>query len=124
MSLFGNKPQVPEKNQEIESVRAGLEAANAGIGSLKEDVQKQIAEICSALNVLDGDLQDLKAGMAKAAQQSEIKEMKSAVESLTLIGRLCLQNKADIEVLAKKISLLERPRENDVPIKGPAKILN
>ncbi len=122
MSLFSKQPAEPQKNPEIESLKADIETIKASAAKDGEEMQKQVAEICSALNILDADIAALKEE-STSPSHAELKEMHSAVESLALIGRLCIQNKADLEFLSKRLDALEK-RHETASTKIPAKILN
>lgn len=127
MSLFSKQPTEPQKNPETEALKADVETLKASVAKDGEETQKQMAEICSALNILDADIAALKEEKSVSPTPPvELKEMRSAVESLTLIGRLCIQNKADLEVLTKKLDILEKKHERHeaASTKSPAKILN
>lgn len=116
MSLFNNKPAEPQKNPEIEALKAEL-------SSLKDEMKRANDELCSALYILDDEVRQLKDAEIRAPSKREMEDMKKGVDSLALIGRLCLQNKADIEVLSKKMELLA-DKKDEHKIKTPTKILN
>jgi len=98
-----NVEGVLEKEKEIEkNMERDVLELKASLEKFKEEVQKQIAEICAALNVLDEDVLELK----------ESKELKKVAESVKLFGRLCLQNKEDIEQLKRAKTIPEKNKNN------------
>lgn len=125
MSLFGKKEPVVDTQPPREILQEKIDSLTIEMHEFKENTEKQIKEICSALNILDGDVLDIKED-AKYAQKkqctpAEIKEIKKSLESLTVMGRLCLQNKEELEVLTKRVDAQQEPEKQD---QSPVKILN
>ncbi|MCK5233501.1 MAG: hypothetical protein KAJ91_01660 [Candidatus Aenigmarchaeota archaeon] len=127
MSLFGKKESVVDAQPPREILQEKIESLSTEMHEFKESTEKQMKEICSALNILDGDILDIKEDMniarKKQCTPAEIKEIKKSMESLTVMGRLCLQNKEELEVLAKRVDATQESEKQEQD-QSPVKILN
>ncbi len=92
MALFKKTEPVVDTQPPREILQEKIESLSTEMHEFKENTEKQIKEICSALNILDEDVldikEDLKAAQKKQCASSELKEIKKSLESLKLMGRL------------------------------------
>ncbi len=124
MSLFKKKEPVVDTQPPREILQEKIESLSTEIQEFKENTEKQIKEICSALNLLDGDVLDIKEDQ-KATQKKphskELENIKQTLESLKIMGRLCIQNKEEIEVLTEQMTAHKTEPKK---IHSPVKMLN
>ncbi len=124
MALFKKTEPVVDTQPPREILQEKIESLSTEMHEFKENTEKQIKEICSALNILDGDVMDLKEDQKaakKAPCSKELENIKQTLESLKLMGRLCIQNKEEIEVLTEQITAHKNEPKK---IHSPVKMLN
>ncbi|RLG13692.1 MAG: hypothetical protein DRN71_04380 [Candidatus Nanohalarchaeota archaeon] len=124
MGLFGDdkaKKEMDEKFQQIDVVKHQLmdvrgevkkvSDAQASSGKDKEDIH-------SALNVLDGDIAEIKDSLdgRNRGFEERLKNIEETVNDLRLLGKLAIENREELDTIMNILKKIAEPEFKEVVI--------
>ena len=124
MGLFGDdkaKKEMDEKLQQIDVVKHQLMDVRGEIKKVSDaqpSFDKDKADIHNALNVLDGDIAEVKdslRGRDKVIEQ-RLSNIEQAMDDLRLLGKLAIENREELDTIMNILKKIAEPEFKEVVI--------